>query len=143
MSTCNSKNFSGGYTPGPPLTGKGRGRKEGKRQGEGGGKEEGKKGERQGEGEGKEEGKKGKGKKGKGRKGKGKGGHPFMTSAPRGGGGAVISGRMWTGGGGTRQFGRPQAFSKPEDCHTCGFMVLRLQSSLLNAANLRKALHYI
>jgi hypothetical protein len=43
MSTCNAKNFSGGYTPGPPLTGKGRGRKEGKRQGEGEGKEEGKK----------------------------------------------------------------------------------------------------
>jgi hypothetical protein len=48
MSTCNSKNFFGGYTPGPPLTGKGRGRKEGKRQGEGEGKEEGKKGEGKG-----------------------------------------------------------------------------------------------
>jgi hypothetical protein len=53
MSTCNSKNFSGSYTPGPPLTRKGRGRKEVKRQGEGEGKEEGKKRERQGEGEGK------------------------------------------------------------------------------------------
>jgi hypothetical protein len=53
MSSCNSKNFSGGYTPGPSLTGKGRGRKEGRRQGEGEGKEEGKKRERQGEGEGK------------------------------------------------------------------------------------------
>jgi hypothetical protein len=74
MSTCNSKKFSGGYTPGPPLTGKGRGRKEGKRQGEGGGKEEGKKGERQGEREGRrKKGKKGKARRrGRGRKGKGK-----------------------------------------------------------------------
>jgi hypothetical protein len=60
MSTCNSKNFSGGYTPGPPLTGKGRGRKEGKRQGEG------KKGE-------------GKRREGKGREGKGSDDWPPQT----------------------------------------------------------------
>jgi hypothetical protein len=76
MSTCNSKNFSGGYTPGPPLTGKGRGRKKGKRQGEGGGKEEGKTGKawrrgreggREQRGKARRRGREGRGKKGKGR----------------------------------------------------------------------------
>jgi hypothetical protein len=74
MSTCNSKNFSGGYTPGPPLTGKGRGRKKGKRQGEGGGKEEGKTGKawrrgREGRREKREKQGEGRGREGKGREG--------------------------------------------------------------------------
>jgi hypothetical protein len=76
MSTCNSKNFSGGYTPGPPLTAKGRSWKEAKRQGEGGREGRREKGKGKEKGKGRKKGKKGKarrrGREKKGRENKGR-----------------------------------------------------------------------